>query len=291
MNLLEPVGAACDDPERHPDQRARARRLRASAPASACSASQSPVKRERRRRRPSDEPRSPSAEAQRNERADDGRPDPRHPEEEPGEPGDEIVEETREAVEQTRRRRSAPGRCVDPRATSGSCRDGPRASSTRAPAGQDSSNPSAPTTPGTRRSSRRRSPRPGRPSRATTDGVREQATGERRIGDGRHLAPFAGDRFQHGVAVDDADDAAVLRRRRSAGRWRRARGTASRTVVRHVELGAVGLLPGAGIAHDPAKCQHMAARDVADEVRDVVVGRRADELLAGARAGRSCRRA
>ncbi len=36
------------------------------------------------------------------------------------------------------------------------------------------------------------------------------------------------------------------------------------------------------IPHDPAQRQHMAARDVADEVLDVVVGRGADELFGGA---------
>jgi len=33
------------------------------------------------------------------------------------------------------------------------------------------------------------------------------------------------------------------------------------------------------VAHDPPQCQHMATRDIAHEVCDVLVGGRADELL------------
>ena len=56
---------------------------------------------------------------------------------------------------------------------------------------------------------------------------------------------------------------------------------ASLIVARHVDA-RPALLARPGVAHDPAQREHVAARDVADEVRDVVVGRRADELLARA---------
>ncbi len=55
-------------------------------------------------------------------------------------------------------------------------------------------------------------------------------------------------------------------------------GTALRTVVETSSVGPSDLARG-GLAHDPAQRQHVAARDVAHEVRDVVVGRRADEVL------------
>ena len=48
---------------------------------------------------------------------------------------------------------------------------------------------------------------------------------------------------------------------------------------RHVELRPVLVLARPRLAHDPAQRQHVRARDVADEVRDVLVRGRAHELL------------
>ena len=59
----------------------------------------------------------------------------------------------------------------------------------------------------------------------------------------------------------------------------------------HVERRPVARLAGPRLAHDPAQRQHVRARDVADEVVDVLVRGRADELLRACRAGRSRRRA
>ena len=56
-------------------------------------------------------------------------------------------------------------------------------------------------------------------------------------------------------------------------------GAALLTVVVTSSFGAVGGILGRGLAHDPAERQHVALRDVAHEVRDVLVGRLPDELL------------
>ena len=78
--------------------------------------------------------------------------------------------------------------------------------------------------------------------------------------------------------VDDADDASRPRPRRAASRSP-PRPTPRRARRRDVSLGPSSASPSLGRPHDPAQRQHVAARDVADEVRDVVVRRRADELL------------
>ena len=56
-------------------------------------------------------------------------------------------------------------------------------------------------------------------------------------------------------------------------------GTALRIVVVTSSLGPSVASSGPGVAHDPAQGQDMTARDVAREVLDVLVCRRADELL------------
>ena len=79
-------------------------------------------------------------------------------------------------------------------------------------------------------------------------------------------------------AVHDAHAAAVLdRANRAVGRGRHRHGVVD--LGGHGELGAAGLLAGLGVAHDPAQGEHVGARDVAHEVRHVVVGGRADQLL------------
>src|SRR5918994_1003090 len=91
------------------------------------------------------------------------------------------------------------------------------------------------------------------------------------------LAGAAAHRLEHRHAVDDPDDAATLH-------------GAHRVVRRHdrhrvldrgayVELRPLGDLARPRLAHDPAEREDVRARDVAHEVRDVLVGGGADQVL------------
>src|SRR5207248_3314822 len=88
---------------------------------------------------------------------------------------------------------------------------------------------------------------------------------------------LAGDGGEDGLAVDDPDHAVAV----DGADRPLARGD-HRDCGPHgggdIEPGAVELA-GRGVTHDPAQREHVAARDVAREVRDVVVRRRADEVL------------
>src|SRR5581483_6577393 len=88
---------------------------------------------------------------------------------------------------------------------------------------------------------------------------------------------LAGDGREDGLAVDDADDAVAVDRadRTLARSDHRDCGPHGR---RDVEPRAVELAVDR-VAHDPAQREHVAARDVAGEVGDVVVRRRADEVF------------
>ncbi len=122
-------------------------------------------------------------------------------------------------------------------------------------------------------------PRPGRASRATTGRARRPGAAAGRLGDGRHQLP------------PRRRSRAARRRGRRCRRPCRSRpqhtgfslaastGTALRMVVPTSSLGPSRGLARRGLAHDPAEREHVAARDVAREVLDVLVGRRADELL------------
>src|SRR5918996_478558 len=96
--------------------------------------------------------------------------------------------------------------------------------------------------------------------------------------DAMSVAPFPGDRGQDGVAVDEPHDAAVL----DAAHGLLASGEHGHGASNgggDVESGAVRRFAGLGLAHDPAQRQHVAPRDVPREVLDILVRRRAHELL------------
>src|SRR5215210_7982919 len=89
---------------------------------------------------------------------------------------------------------------------------------------------------------------------------------------------FLRDGAQDRLAVDDAHHLAVLDGAhgliRRGDQWN---GVLHGRLDR--QLRAFVRLARPGVAHDPAEREHVGARDVADEVLDVLVGRRAHELL------------
>src|SRR5690348_1167276 len=88
---------------------------------------------------------------------------------------------------------------------------------------------------------------------------------------------LARDCGEDGVLVDDADDSVAL----DGATRTLTRGDHGHGVPhgrRDVELRPV-LLARTRLAHDPAQREHVAARDVAYEVLDVLVRGRADEVL------------
>src|SRR5206468_13050144 len=158
----------------------------------------------------------------------------------------------------------------DSRATSGSRRDGARARSTSATPARVPGYASR----GTRSRSRSRPRARARSGHATSGAAPPRAGGP----PGRWPSvALARDRGQHGLLVDDADDAVVLDGANGAFATHDQRhGAAHRGA--DVEPRAV-VLARARVAHDPAEGEHVATRDVPHEVLDVLVRRRAHELL------------
>src|SRR6185295_7745516 len=77
------------------------------------------------------------------------------------------------------------------------------------------------------------------------------------------------------LAVDDAHHLAVLDgAHRLVRRGHQQDGLLHGRL--HRELGTFARLAGVWVAHDPAQREYVRARDVADEVLDVLVGRGAD---------------
>ena len=266
----EAVGAAGEDPEREPDQkRERDGRERERERAHArLPQTHQPERGERGERA---EGRAAAAEAEDDEHAERRRAGPGQLEEQARQPADDVVEERRDAVEDAEedaRVRDVPV-VREPRL------EVVEVVGERVP--RDRRRPDELVPPADERDAHADGDERARARRARATTAAAQAPRPAGGLDDRHQS------LSPAIAFSTASlSTTPTTRSPSTAQTGRSLPTiveiARRTVVRTSSRGPSASL-GLRLAHDPAKRQHVAARDVAHEVLDVLVGGRADELL------------